>query len=129
MCLTIIHNSKERQNSQIHLNDSMESNESAQRTPHSTSEIQETPMKVKHFVCVTSLDSTVEHHHVEWHPEAKKLCPFVFLWGKHEMQVLPTRLCNGLSVFQEKMSTSLVVEVDSERTDFDDPPGTAKDLG
>ena len=76
-------------------------------------------LKLEGFTCATSLDLNVAIAMWNCTQNQKKLCTLAFLWGKHEMQVLPMGLCNGPDVFQEKMSM-LFAELDHVRTHIDD---------
>ena len=80
---------------------------------------QDVLLKLEGFTHATSLDLNMGHHHIELHPESKKLCTLVFPWGNYQPQKLPMGLANSPDIFQEKMST-LFQELTCVRTYIDD---------
>lgn len=86
------------------INDFRELNKRIKRTPYPIPKIQVMLLKLEGFQYATSLDLNMGYYHIQLHPDSKKLCTLVFLWGKYEMQVLPMGLCNEPDIFQEKMS-------------------------
>ena len=87
--------------------------------PYPIPKIQDMLLKLEGFQYATSLDLNMGYYHIQLHPDSKKLCTLVFPWCKYEMQVLPMGLCNGLDIFQEKMS-GLFMELEYVRTCIDD---------
>lgn len=87
--------------------------------------IQDVLLKLQGFPHTTLLDLNVGHHHIELHPDSKKLCALVFPWGKHKPQKLPMGLANSPDIFQEKMSDSFA-DLEHVRAHMDDSLVIAK---
>ena len=76
-------------------------------------------MKLEGFTYATALDLNMGYYHMRLDDASKKLCTFVFPWGKYEMQALPMGLSNSPDIFQEKMS-EIMADFEFVRAYIDD---------
>ena len=76
-------------------------------------------MKLEGFTYATALDLNMGYYHIRLDDASKKLCTFVFPWGKYEMQALPMGISNSPDIFQEKMS-EIMADFEFVRAYIDD---------
>jgi Reverse transcriptase (RNA-dependent DNA polymerase) len=82
-------------------------------------------MQLEGFQYASSLDLNMSYYHIEFSPDAKKLCTIVLPFGKFEYQRLPMGLCNSPDIFQEKMF-NLMMDLEYVRAYIDDLLVTTK---